>query len=423
MAPGTAGVTRLCYRLPRQKRARRLRDRERGRISNVEELAFGSREARSERASLQPARWATSVYFLLLGFTFGSWVARIPAVQNRLGLDEGQLGIALLSLSAGAVVAMPATGWLIHRWGNGPVMRAAATIICASLPLLPLAPSMPLLMAALFLFGTGFGLLDVAMNTQAVAVEERYGRPIMSAFHGVFSVGGLTGSASAGVIAGFGIPPFPHLLAVALVLFILAAATSRSLLPGTARDEGAPAFALPPRSLLGLGLLCFCALLAEGAIADWSAVYLENDLGSTAAVAAAGYAAFSLAMAGMRFGGDALTLRAGPSRMVFIGGLISGLGLGAALLVGTIPATIAGFACVGIGLAVIFPIAMGAAGRTPGVAAGSAIAAVTTAGYTGFLTGPPLIGFIADSAGLRVGLALVALLFIVVALLAGTVRR
>jgi MFS family permease len=350
-------------------------------------------------------------------------VARIPAVQNRLGLDEGQLGIALLSLSAGAVVAMPATGWLIHRWGNGPVMRTAATIICASLPLLPLAPSMPLLMVALFLFGTGFGLLDVAMNTQAVAVEERYGRPIMSAFHGVFSVGGLTGSASAGVIAGFGIPPFPHLLAVALVLFILAAATSRSLLPGTARDEGAPAFALPPRSLLGLGLLCFCALLAEGAIADWSAVYLENNLGSTAAVAAAGYAAFSLAMAGMRFGGDALTLRAGPSRMVFIGGLISGLGLGAALLVGTIPATIAGFACVGIGLAVIFPIAMGAAGRTPGVAAGSAIAAVTTAGYTGFLTGPPLIGFIADSAGLRVGLALVALLFIVVALLAGTVRR
>ena len=158
------------------------------------------------------ARWANTTFFFLLGIVFGSWVARLPAVQNRLGLDDAQLGIALLSVTVGAILAMPATGWLIHHRGNDWVMRAAAAVLCLSLLLLPLAPSMSALMLALFVFGIGFGLLDVSMNTHAVIVEERYARPIMSTFHGVFSVGGLAGAASAGTIAELGVPPFPHLL-------------------------------------------------------------------------------------------------------------------------------------------------------------------------------------------------------------------
>jgi fucose permease len=245
----------------------------------------------------------------------------------------------------------------------------------------------------------------------------------MSTFHGVFSIGGLLGAGIAGVIVAAGVAPFPHLLGVALVLLALVAIAGRPLLEAGAASDAGPAFAVPPRALFGLGVLSFCVLFGEGAVADWSAVYLENVLGSTAAVAAAGYAASSLAMAGMRFVGDALTLRFGEVRLVRAGGLLAGLGMSAALLVGTIPAAIVGFACVGAGLAVAFPIAMGAGGRTPGVAPGTAIGAIATAGYTGLLFGPPLIGFISDRAGLRSGLALVAALCFVAALLAGTVQR
>jgi fucose permease len=372
---------------------------------------------------LRQARQATAAFFLLLGVLFGSWVARIPAVQNRLGLEDGQLGIALLSMSVGAMLAMPTTGWLIHRWGNVAVVRTAATLLCLSLPLLPLAPSMPWLMLALFVFGISFGLLDVSMNTQAVAVEERFGRPIMSSFHGIFSVGGLVGAATASVMAGRGLAPFPHLLGVAVVLLILAAIGGRSLPELGGRESGAPAFALPSRPLLALGLLSFFVVAGEGAVADWSAVYLENDLGATAAVAALGYAGYSIGMAGMRFAGDALIARLGPVLVVRLGCLLAAVGMGSAVLLGSVPAAIAGFAAVGLGLALAFPAALSAAGRTPGMASGAAIGAVATAGYSGLLLGPPLIGFISDTAGLHVGLGLVACFCLLSALLASGVRR
>src|SRR5215212_7964752 len=289
---------------------------ERGRtgISGIEAIAVRDRARHSDH--LRHARWGTTGFFLLLGAVLGSWVARIPAVQNGLGLDDAQLGFALLSTSVGAILAMPTTGWLVREWGNPRVVRVAATTLCAALPLLPLAPSMPLLMLTLFIFGIGFGLLDVSMNVQAVAVEERYEQPIMSTFHGVFSVGGLLGATSAGLIAGAGVSPFPHLLAVALILLILVAVASRPLLDVRAATDAVPVFAVPPRALLGLGLLAFCVLFGEGAVADWSAVYLANVLAATPAIAALGYGASSLAMAGMRFARDALTLRFAPERLV-----------------------------------------------------------------------------------------------------------
>ena len=203
----------------------------------------------------------------------------------------------------------------------------------------------------------------------------------------------------------------------------LVAISGRPLLEAGSAGDAVPVFAVPPRALFGLGVLSFCVLFGEGAVADWSAVYLENVLGSTAAIAAAGYAASSLAMAGMRFVGDAMTLRFGEVPLVRAGGLLAGLGMTAALFIGTVPAAIIGFACVGAGLATVFPIALGAGGRTPGIASGTAIGAVATAGYTGLLFGPPLIGFISDQAGLRSGLGLIAVLCFVTALLAGTVRR
>jgi MFS family permease len=410
----------LCYRLPGHGRRGVIVERGRTGISGIEAIAISDRVRHADH--LRQARWGTTGFFLLLGTVLGSWVARIPAVQNGLGLDDAQLGIALLSTSVGAILAMPATGWLVQEWGNPRVVRVAATLLCVSLPLLPLAPSMLLLMLTLFIFGIGFGLLDVSMNVQAVAVEEGYGRPIMSTFHGVFSIGGLLGAAAAGMIAGAGVSPFPHLLAVALLLLVLVAIASRPLLDVRTATEAVPVFAVPPRALLGLGLLAFCVLFGEGAVADWSAVYLANVLDATPAIAAAGYGASSLAMAGMRFAGDALTVRFGAERLVRVGGLVAGLGMAGGLLIGTIPAAVIGFASVGAGLAVAFPIAIGAGGRTPGLASGTAIGAVTTAGYAGLLVGAPLIGFVSDQVGLPMGLALVAVLCFVTALLAGSVR-
>jgi MFS transporter len=368
------------------------------------------------------ARAAVAAFFALAGIALGSWVARIPAVQTRLGLDPGALGLALLGISAGAVVAMPSCGWLIARWGSRRVVETAGLAACALLILPPLAPNGWLLWLTLAAFGAAYGVLDVAMNTQAAAVEMRYGRPIMSSFHGVFSVGGLAGSAAAGFVASRGIAPAPHLIGVAIVLAAIALVARTRLLPPSTDDAaGGPAFARPSRALAGLGAIAFCVLLAEGAIGDWSAVYLTSVLGAAAGVGAAGYAAFSLTMAAGRFAGDSLAARFGPVGLARGGGLLIALGMALTLLVDRANLAIAGFAVAGIGMAGLFPVAITAAGRTPGVPAATAIAAVATLGYLGFLAGPPAIGMAAQAAGLRVGLGLVAALGVAVMLLARSV--
>jgi MFS family permease len=372
--------------------------------------------------SLWPARVAAASFFLLNGIAIGSWVTRIPDVQRRLALSEGSLGLALLGAALGALVAMPVSGWLVGRFGSDRMMFASGAGICLVLPLLPLAPSLPVLFLTLFLFGIVFGALEVPANAQAVLVETAWGAPLMSSFHAMFSVGGLAGAATAGIIAGRGVPPEVHLLAVALVLFAVVLFARPRLLPDApaAREHG-PRFAIPRGPLLGLGVIGFCVLLGEGAIADWSAVYLSDGLAASATVAAWGYAAFSLTMAAGRLAGDWLTARFGPVAVVRAGGALAAAGLGAGLLLGTIPAAIFGFACVGAGLATIFPITMSATGRVPGIAPSAALTAVATAGYTGFLAGPPVIGFASEALGLRAGLGVVALLSAAVIVLAGKV--
>ncbi|MFM9105472.1 MAG: MFS transporter [Chloroflexota bacterium] len=371
---------------------------------------------------LRPARLAAASFFLLNGIAMGNWVARIPDVQRRLDLSEGELGFALLGSALGALVALPVSGWLTARFGSDRMIFLSGAGICLMLPLLPVAPSLALFFLTLLCFGLVFGMLEVPANAQAVLVESAYRRPLMSSFHAMFSVGGLAGAALAGLIAGRGVPPFPHLLAVAAGLLAMTLAARPLLLPDApAAQEHGPIFALPRGPLLGLGAIGFCVLLGEGAMADWSAVYLSDALGANAAVAAAGYAVFSLTMAVGRLTGDGITALFGAARVVRAGGALAAAGLAIGLLLHSVPAALAGFACVGAGLAAIFPIAMGATGRVPGVVPSVALTAVATAGYTGFLSGPPVIGFIAEHFGLRAGLGLVALLSAVIVLLAGAV--
>lgn len=377
---------------------------------------------------LRAARLAVLAVFFLNGFGFASWVVRIPAVQERLALGAGLLGVALLGGAVGSLLSMPLTGWLVSRLGSRPVVGVTAVSLGVVLAPLALAPSLPAFVAALVLAGAAVGALDVSMNAQAVAVEKGYGRPIMSSFHASFSLGGLAGAASGGLVASWGVGVAPHLLGIAALIFVATIPAYRALLPSgvdrrTDEEEGkkTPFLVRPTRALAGLGVIAFCVLLGEGAMADWSAVYLKGTLGTGPGLAAAGYAAFSLAMAAGRLSGDRLIARFGAARVVRIGGAVAALGLGASLVAGEPLFALVGFASAGAGFSVIFPAALSAAGRSREMPTGPAIAAVSSAGYFGFLVGPPTIGFVAELAGLGGGLYVVVALSVAIVLLAGAV--
>jgi MFS family permease len=349
-----------------------------------------------------------------------SWLPHIPAIKARLTSGDGQLGLVLLAMAAGSVVALPTAGWLIGLAGSRVMSAVSAVALCLAMPLPVLSPSLPALVVSLAVLGACNGLLDVSMNAQAAAVEQRAGRPIMSSFHALFSVGGVGGALLASSAMSLGVGDLAHVAASAIVALAAVALALPRLVPPERRSPGL-ALARPSRALLALGLLALLGLLAEGAMGDWSAVYLHDTLGARPAVAAIGFAAFSLAMATGRFTGDALVGRFGPRRVLRVAATVASAGLAGALLVAHPAAGVAGCALVGLGIANVIPVLFSAAARVPGVDAGRGLAAVATTGYLGFLSGPPLIGIVADAAGLAVGLALVSAACAVVAAAAGAV--
>jgi predicted MFS family arabinose efflux permease len=378
-------------------------------------------------AGLGATRAALSALFLLNGVGIASWAAHVPFIKQRFAFSDAILGLGLLLMALGSVVALLGGAPLVARLGSRSVIVVAALVFCAALPLLMLVPVAPLLFLLLPIFGASIGAMEVAINTEAVAVEGRFARPIMSSFHALFSVGGLLGAAVAALALARGVSPRAHMGGVALALVALVViATPRLLAAAPAREARAasgPTLALPRGPLLALGVLAFFCLVAEGAMADWSAVYLRDRLGTDPAFAAAGYAAFSVAMAAGRFGGDWLRARTGAVLLVRSSAALAALGLGVSLLIARPLAALLGFACVGLGLANIVPILFTAAGRTAGVASESGIATVASCGYFGFLIGPPLIGFVAGATSLAWGLAIVALFIAIIALLAGRAGR
>ena len=369
------------------------------------------------------ARIAVTAIFFVNGALTGNFVARIPAIKETLGLSPGELGLALLGLPFGLVAAVPLAARLISRVGSRFVTKAASMLVCATLVLPALATSMPLLFSALAAFGAGAGALDVAMNVEGAAVEKIYRKPIMSSLHGLYSVGGLAGSAFGALMASLGIGTFGHFLAAALILGILALVASSRLLTEGAKDfEQGPMFALPTRAVLGLGLIAFCVLLGEGAVADWSAVYLTN-IGAAPGVAALAFGAFSLTMAAGRLLGDGINQRLGPVALVRIGGAVSTAGLLIFLLAGQPLLALVALMLVGAGYSNVFPLAMSAASRKTSMSPSSAIAAVTAVGYFALLAGPPLIGFIAEVLTLRGALGILVLLSGLIVVLARALAR
>jgi MFS family permease len=349
----------------------------------------------------------------------GTWAAQIPLVEERLGISHSTLGMALFVMAVGALAAMPLTGPLIARFGSAAITRVATPTLLVAFPLVLLAPRLSLLLPAAFCYGAANGVMDVAMNAHGVTVERRYGRPVMSSFHGMWSLGGLSGAGLAALLLRVMPPVAQALLTVGLVL--IAAIVALSFLLATAADGGSAGnkIALPNRATLGLGVLCFLCMTAEGAVLDWGALHLRTSLGASLGLAATGFAAFSASMAAGRLTGDWLRGRFGSVLLVRWSAYLAAGGLVIALFAPWAVLAIAGFAMVGLGLANLVPVFFGAAGRIPGQSPGSAIAALATIGYSGFVVGPPFIGVVADATSLQTALCLIVLACLAIGLAAG----
>jgi len=362
-------------------------------------------------------RLATFLVFGVNGAMIGTWVAHIPWMQEHLGVSKATLGLCLLCMAAGALVAMPLTGHVLDRRPSASVARWTTLVFCLMLPLPLLATSAYMLGAILFAFGASNGAMDVAMNAHGVAIQERLGRPVMSSLHGGWSVGGFTAAGAVAIAAAAGLDPRVESLVVGSCLLLLGLWITRRLGAASAHSSSGAGLALPTRPVLLIGGLCFLVMMTEGAIADWSGIYLRHDTGASPAAAALAFTAFSLGMAVSRLGGDVVNARIGALPLLRAGTALVAVVLGGVLLVGeTVPAVV-GFALCGLGIANAVPLLFSAAGRID--PPGPSLAAAFTLGYTGFIVGPPVIGVLSDRTGLPHTLALLVLALVAVTALGG----
>jgi predicted MFS family arabinose efflux permease len=362
-------------------------------------------------------RAATFGAFFLNGAMIGTWVAQIPFLQERLDISKSTIGLALLCMAAGAMIAMPITGHLLDRLPSALVTRVAAIVYLPLLALPLYAPTPVALGAVLILFGAANGAMDVAMNGHGVAVERTLGKPIMSSLHAGWSFGGLAGSGGVALAVALGVEPRMEGLVAAGVLWLMAWGITARLGSATAQSEHGGGFALPSRGVLLIGALCFLVMVTEGAMGDWSGIYLKQDLDAPGSAAATGFAGFSLGMALARLAGDEVARRWGSGRLLSAGMALVTVALAVVLLVGEPIVAVVGFALIGVGIANAVPLLFSAAGRVP--PSGPSLAAVFTVGYTGFIVGPPLIGVLADAVSLPAALATLCVFGLAVTLLGG----
>ncbi|WP_425244477.1 MFS transporter [Streptomyces citrinus] len=379
-------------------------------------------------ASLTRLRVALTVFFALDGFVFAGWVVRIPAIKEQTGASASQLGLALLGVSAGAVVTMMLTGRLCRRFGSHAVTVACGVLLPLTVLLPPLTHSPLALGLVLLAFGAAYGGINVAMNSAAVDLVAALRRPVMPSFHAAFSLGGMVGSGLGGLVAAH-LSPTRHLLGITVIGLVVTAVTAPTLLrtPAPRPPEGirTPAGSRPiDRRVRGLvlvfGLIALCTAYGEGALADWSALHMEQDLHAHPGVAAASYSCFAFAMTIGRLSGTSLLERLGRARTVVFGGATGAAGMLLGSLAPWAWLALVGFAITGLGLANIFPVAVERAGALAGP---TGVAAASTLGYGGMLLGPPAIGFMADWFSLPAALTSVALLAAVAATIGFATRR
>jgi predicted MFS family arabinose efflux permease len=369
-------------------------------------------------------RWAVAAFFFVNGFVTGSWAPEIPVLVARFGLSETALGLLIVVFGVGAVCAMPVCGYLIGRYGSRAVSRVAGTLCAASLVGIAVAPAVPFLTLALIFFGAMLGSMDVAMNSNAVVVERRMQRAIMSSSHGFWSLGGFVGAGLGGLMVqhwGYAI----HIAVVTSIALLIVLAAMPFLIvenrPLPTADGKRGGF---PRSPLVYvtGVIALLCMMPEGAVLDWAALYLQQEMGADYATGSLAFTAFSGAMAIMRFLGDGVRNRLGAVATMRISGVVACTGmLGAALAPSPLLATLS-FAFAGLGIANMVPIAFSAAGNQPGISSAAGMSVATTIGYSGMLAAPGLVGFVAERTGFTPIFFGFAALLAVVLLLANLVR-
>ena len=376
--------------------------------------------------NLRSAWWAVVARFLVHGLAISTWVSRIPSIKSSLHLNDGMFGLALLGSAVGSMIGIPVCGYVVSHYGSRRAATFTSSALCVALVLPAVAFNAWTLFAGLFVFGFMAGSNDVAMNSQGVAIERLMGAPTMSRFHAMFSIGGIVGAAIGGVIASQGISPQIHLPVAGALILAFAMATGPYLME-TSPDAKTPSIRprlhhIPP-ALLVLSAIGFCIFLSEGAIADWTAIYLRQVLSAGPGLAAAGYAVFSGTMSVFRLLGDSISARLGAAWTIRGGAALAAIGLGSALLVHSPYAALPGIALTGIGYSSIIPLVFAGGGKVKHVGEGAGVATVSGLGYIGFLVGPPAIGFLSQMTTLRIGLAFVVFLSALAASLVSVVER
>lgn len=395
--------------------------------ANQQSINQQSIDQQSEhRQTMQPGvpqQISTRLAFFVAGLGMAAWAPLVPFAKERIDLNDASLGLLLLCIGVGSMMAMPLTGVLTAKWGCRAVILLAGTVLSLDLPLLAVM-STPLTMAlALLIFGAAMGIIDVAMNIQAVIVEKASGRAMMSGFHGLFSVGGIAGAGGVSALLWLGLTPLMAILAAVALMIILLLSANKNLLQGSGAPHDGPLFVWPRGLVRFIGFLCFVMFLAEGSMLDWSAVFLTTLRGMETAQAGMGYAVFAIAMTLGRLNGDRIVNALGRYKVLFGGSLCAAIGIITAISVDSSIAAIIGFMLVGLGASNVVPILFTAAGNQTVMPANLAVASITTIGYAGILAGPAVTGFIAQLSSLSVAFGCVALLLLAVTASARAITR
>ena len=356
---------------------------------------------------------ATRIIFFIAGFITATWAVIVPFARGNTGVNEAQLGTLLLCLGVGALIAMPVTGWLTSRFGCRRVILVAVALVIISTPWLSVLSDPLLLALALLVFGVGIGVTDCAMNIQAILVEKQAEKPVMSGFHGMYSVGGIAGAGFMTLLLAMGFSVLTGCLLAVAAVIIMTLVSASGLLTYANSAEG-PVFAVPRGSVLIIGIICFAVFLTEGTVLDWSAVYLTDVRAIPASLGGLGYTCFAIAMTVARLTGDRIISSLGRLPVVLGGALIAAAGMAMVTFIASWPMALLGYTLVGAGCANIVPVMFSAAGRQTVMPQAVAVPAITTLGYLGVLSGPAVIGYVAHYTHLAFSFSLIMALMLVV---------
>jgi len=360
-------------------------------------------------------RLATRVAFFVGGFASAAWAPLIPFAKQRLSLDDGALGLLMLTLGLGSLSTMALSGWAAGRLGCRKVIRFGTLLACAALPLLATLNSFLGMVLALFVFGSAIGTIDVVVNIQGVIVEKARGQPLMSGFHAGWSIGGFAGAALVTALLSLGAASWTAVVVAIVLALLLHVAFSKGLLTYGSHSSEKRRMAFPHGFVLAIGALLFVGFLSEGSLLDWGAVFLSSNKGVSMALAGSGYMAFSIVMVICRMSGDVIVRRLGGFRVLLFGGLIGAIGFATVILSPTLWAILVGFGLIGLGLSNVVPVLFSLCGKQNVMPANQAVSIVSTMAYSGVLLGPAIIGGVARMFNLGLGLGLVALMVLVIA--------